>query len=394
MTVRRLLLVAATIGCLATASLAGCTRRPHDTLPTRLSDQAFWRLIETVSEPSGYFRSDNLLSNEDTFQQIVPALQARVPRDRVYLGVGPEQNFTYIVELRPRIAFVLDIRRQNLLLHLLYKALIEQSADRVDFLSRLFSRPRPATGPEGRTAREMFDAFRLIAPSQELFRANLRAVVAHLTETHHFPLTNEDLASIEYVYRAFYDGGPDLRYAMPRPFGGGRLFPSYADLLSASDAAGTARSYVADEERFATLKQYQERNLVVPLVGDFAGPRALQTLGRYLRTHGAAIGAFYTSNVEQYLFQQSRGWMTFADNMRALPVDDRSILLRSRFSFGMSYRALGAAAGVATRRSVMVFDVIPELLKAARNNEIHVYGDVLERAQTGPSPSAPQDESH
>jgi hypothetical protein len=37
---------------------------------------------------------------------------------------------------------VLDIRRQNMLEHLTYKALFEMSTDRADFLSRLFSRQR------------------------------------------------------------------------------------------------------------------------------------------------------------------------------------------------------------------------------------------------------------
>ena len=62
----------------------------------------------------------------------------------MYLGVGPEQNFTYIVALRPKLAFIVDIRRGNMNEHLLYKAFIELSADRADFLSRLFARPRPA----------------------------------------------------------------------------------------------------------------------------------------------------------------------------------------------------------------------------------------------------------
>jgi hypothetical protein len=34
----------------------------------RLADREFWRLIEEFSEPNGFFRSDNLVSNEDTFQ--------------------------------------------------------------------------------------------------------------------------------------------------------------------------------------------------------------------------------------------------------------------------------------------------------------------------------------
>src|SRR6188508_1159289 len=65
-------------------------------LPARLSDQEFWRLSSTFSEPNGFFRSDNLLSNESGYQYIVPDLIAATKSGRVYLGVGPEQNFTYI----------------------------------------------------------------------------------------------------------------------------------------------------------------------------------------------------------------------------------------------------------------------------------------------------------
>lgn len=383
MTLRRLLLLAAVLGSLGAAGLTRCGRAARDTLPASLSDQAFWQVVESMSEEGGYFRSDNLLSNEDSFQRALPALQERVPRDRVYIGVGPEQNFTYLVEMEPRIAFILDIRRQNLLLHLLYKALIEQSADRIEFLSRLFSRPRPPALSSQSTARELFDTYRGVSPSPEQFEATLGAVLQRLTSTHGFPLSEQDRAGIRYVYQAFYDSGPDLRYGLPRAVGGGRFFPSYAELLSATDETGTARSYLADDGRFARLKRYQERNLVVPLVGDFAGPHALQALGRYLRTHRSTVGLFYTSNVEQYLFQQADGWTRFAANMRALPVDEHSLILRSRFAFGGGYGRQGFG-GFPPRRSVMVVDVIPELLRVARTNGIHSYADVLARAQPLP----------
>src|SRR5207245_2625298 len=115
-------------------------------LPARLTDQEFWGLTETLSEAGGFFRSDNFLSNERGYQQIIPDLLERIGPGRggVYLGVGPEQNFAYIVALKPQMAFIIDIRRGNLHEHLLYKALFEMSATRADFLSRLFSRSRPA----------------------------------------------------------------------------------------------------------------------------------------------------------------------------------------------------------------------------------------------------------
>src|SRR6185295_6888209 len=112
-------------------------------LPNRLSDEAYWKMISDFSEPGGRFSSDNFVSNELGIQLVLSDLTKDRKSDGAYLGVGPEQNFTYIVALQPKIAFIFDIRRQNLIEHLLYKALMELSSDRADFLSRLFSRPRP-----------------------------------------------------------------------------------------------------------------------------------------------------------------------------------------------------------------------------------------------------------
>src|SRR5438034_648482 len=154
------------------------TPRVHvasDTLPKQLSDRAFWQMIVDFSERGGFFRSDNLVSNESTFQEVIPELKQRAAGG-VYIGVGPDQNFTYITALQPRIAFVVDIRRQNMLLHLMYKAIIEMSEDRADFLSRLFSRPRPPHLDRNSTPQALFDAYRNMTPSDALFRKNLRAI--------------------------------------------------------------------------------------------------------------------------------------------------------------------------------------------------------------------------
>ena len=114
-----------------------------DTLPNRLSDREFWKLVEDLSEPNGSFRSDNLLSNELQFQYVIPELtRIAQPGGRIS-GSAPEQNFTYIAALRPAMAFIIDIRRGNLDLQLLYKALFELSSDRAQFVSLLFSKPRP-----------------------------------------------------------------------------------------------------------------------------------------------------------------------------------------------------------------------------------------------------------
>src|SRR5262245_8998623 len=64
-------------------------------VPTHLTDQEFWSLVSELSEPGGSFRSENLLSNELRLQYVIPDLVRNAPRGRAYIGVGPEQNFTY-----------------------------------------------------------------------------------------------------------------------------------------------------------------------------------------------------------------------------------------------------------------------------------------------------------
>src|SRR4028118_750990 len=109
-------------------------------------DVGFGPLIEALSEPGPGPHADNLMTNEDSFPRVAGELARRAPRDGIYLGVGPDQNFTYIAHARPGLAFVLDFRRRNLLLHLVHKALFSLSADRVAYLTRLTAR-RP--GPLG-----------------------------------------------------------------------------------------------------------------------------------------------------------------------------------------------------------------------------------------------------
>jgi hypothetical protein len=344
-------------------------------LPARIGDQEFWHLVVDLSEPGGFFRSDNLVSNETTFQHVIPELRKRTRRNGVYLGVGPDQNFTYIAAMQPRIAFIVDVRRQNMLLHLMYKAIIEQSSDRAEFVSLLFSRPRPRGVTARASAEELFTAFSAMQPGDKLFDKNLRAITDRLRSHHHFPLTGTDLRSLEYVYRAFYTAGPDLRYSFPRgPWFAG--FPTYAELMMESDGDGGQHSYLASEENFQAVRELERRNLIVPVVGDFGGSKAIRAVGEYLRRHNLTVTAFYTSNVEQYLFQGD-GWKRFFGNVAALPLDPDSTFIRAYFN-NMGYRYQVTAPGV---RSATLLDPIEEEVEAFNEGRIQSYYDVVERSQ-------------
>ena len=298
-----------------------------EALPARLTDREFWKLVSDSSEAGGTFRSDNLLSNEVRFQYVIPELIEVAAPGRAYIGVGPGQNFTYIAAIRPAMAFIVDIRRGNLQLHLVYKALFEMSADRAEFVSRLFSRKRP----EGLTARatiaEIFSAFATVEATEALYDQNLKAVQNHLVVKHRLALSSDDLKGIEYVYNAFFKFGPGLQYSSSDGFGGG-YEPTYLDLMVATDATGQPRGYLADEEKFLLVKDLQTRNAVVPVVGDFAGQKAIRAIGKYLTDKGATVSAFYVSNVEQYL-RLYRTWNAFCGNVRMLPLDETSTFVRA-----------------------------------------------------------------
>ena len=111
--------------------------------------------------------------------------------------------------------------------------------------------------------------------------------------------------------------------------------------MTTNDGAGEMRSFLASEALFAVMKELESKNLVIPLVGDFAGPKALRSVGRYIKDKepGATVGAFYLSNVEQYL-GQSGLWQAFCNNVASLPLNDSS-----RFIYSQGGAAGGGRGG-------------------------------------------------
>jgi len=297
-------------------------------LPAEISDKDFWRMIVDLSEPGGAYSYENFISNELQYQDVVPALKATTKPGRVYIGVGPEQNFTYASVLQSKLAFVIDIRRQNMVEMLMYKALFDMSPNRADFVSNLFSRPRPAGLNTKTTPAALFTAYESAKVDPALSAKNLAAIKAYMTK-HGYELTSEDVGSIDKVFDAFTRGGPGINYyfASATPVG---LGPSregtYTRMMNTTDSTGHNSSFLAAEENYLYVREMQRKNLIVPLVGDFAGPAAIRNVGRYLTEHKATVGAFYISNVETYLSDPQK--QTFYENVATLPVDSSSMFIR------------------------------------------------------------------
>lgn len=345
-------------------------------LPTRLTDEAFWKLITDFSEPGGSFVSDNFVSNELAFQDVLGGLTDGRKPGGVYLGVGPEQNFTYIAALMPKIAFVFDIRRQNMIEHLTYKALFEMSGDRGDFLSRLFARPRPADLEKDSSAVVLFNAFHDVAPDEALYEETVRAIKQRLTKDHGFALTTDDENAVGFILRAFFVGGPDLTYSGPRPANGRTILPSYEEMLTDSDSNGKPRSFLATEQNFLAVRQLEKDNLIVPLVADFGGPSAIRSVGQYLKERNATVSAFYLSNVEQYLFM-SESWKKFYGNVAALPLDSKSVFIRPLINVGNGTYTASPLFRAGFHWDTMLFPIEP-LIAAFEGGMIQNYYDIIQ----------------
>jgi hypothetical protein len=288
----------------------------------------FSRLIRELSDDGGYFRSDNFTSNETAYLTVVDTLKRLGASGGAYIGVGPEQNFTYIAKIRPRIAFIVDIRRQAIIQHLMYKAVFHLSPDRVEFLSLLFSRPLPKDKAPKPAAPidEILTFFSQAATDEKTYAANLALIRKTIEEEFQFPLAELDLKSLDYVYKSFRDDGLDISYRMDDSRGG--YFPTLKELILQTDLNNKLGNFLASNEDYDFVRNMHRKNLIIPVVGDFAGKKALKAVGDYLRKNGLTVTAFYTSNVEQYLFQ-NEVFAGFVGNVRTLPMDDRSLFIRS-----------------------------------------------------------------
>jgi hypothetical protein len=439
------------------------------------------------------------------FGDVIRRLRAAGDTGGAYLGVGPEQNFSYLAGLKPRIAFLVDIRRQAVMQHLMFKAIFELSKDRADFVSLLFSKPRPLGLTDSTSVADLWERYWYVTTDTSAFRGNLGRILGQLRQTHGFALDSADVALLTYVYTAFYEIGPRIDYtgagssptilsavryplgptaAAPPPVLVAHLPPenipvadpskpttslsgtvrdssgspllgvivritsaglpmltstgtvrpmtattndsgvyrfadlpagitasidvtrlgyrsvtvdsirltqtrvtrdivlpqaaltlngtamlytvrgsvsgvvvtptqgpyggtNFAALTAAVDAGGVARSFLGTEENYRFVKDLQSRNLFIPIVGDFSGPKAIRSVGEYLRAHDTPLTAFYTSNVEDYLFKGGT-WRAFYDNVATLPVTPASVFIRGSTFCPISTNLAAIAAGRAS----------------------------------------------
>lgn len=294
-------------------------------------------LVEALSESGGYFDSDNFVSNESSYLTILPRMHDLGIEGGVYLGVGPDQNFSYLSAIRPEQAIIIDIRRQNMLQHVLLKALMERARSRLEYLALLFSKPvrLPADLGKSLTLGQLLDSIDQIEGDAAVYDENFVWVRSRIIKEFRFPLTEHDLGVLDYIYKSFKNYDLDMRYkSYGREFQW--RYPTLRSLILEKDLNGAYGNFLASEGDFQWLKKFQEEDRLIPVVGDLGGKNAMRKIARFLREHHKRVSAFYVSNVEFYLMRNG-GFEEYVENVRQFPIDDHSIFIRSYFGYGVPH---------------------------------------------------------
>jgi len=331
---------------------------------------SFARLVAELSEPGGYFDTDNLISNESSYLHVAPRLERGGVSGGVYIGVGPDQNFSYIARIRPSVAFLVDIRRDNLLLHLLFKALFAASRNRVEYLSLLTGRPAP-DGVEGWRDASIEKIAAYIDGAKPSDTAALDRRLHDAIQRFGVPVSAKELETIDRFHATFIHAGLSLRFQTygrePQSY-----YPNYRELLMETDREGRQRSFLASEDDFQFVRSIEGRDRVIPVVGDLGGTHAVAAIGRWMKEHDERLSAFYVSNVENYLFRDG-AFGRYMENLNRLPHNERSVIVRSIFG---RFNLPESAPGYYSTSTVQNLN---ELLANFSAGRVRSYGDLLGR---------------
>ena len=341
----------------------------------RIPDSSFAALVARLSESGGYFDSDNIISNEGSYLQIHNQLTKLGVRGGVYIGVGPDQNFSYIAFIRPSIAFMLDVRRDNMLEHLLFKSLFELSRNRFEYLCRLFGKPVPpdVASWTGREIGFIVAYLNQTPTDSQAVAATRRASNDRITKTG-VALDRRDRQVIDRYRAEFIVDGLDTRYSSLGR--NNRMdYPTFGQLMLATNRAGRQVSFLADENAYQYVRSMQLENRIVPVVGNVAGDKAVKAIGTYASEHSLRVSAFYLSNVEQYLMGRDGGFDLYARNVKLLPHDSTSVIIRSYFGrFGMRHPLFVPGANTISTSMIQPIDTF---LRSFAAGEIRTYGDLV-----------------
>jgi hypothetical protein len=338
-------------------------------------ESTYGRTFLRLSETAGYFPSENVVSNETSYLHVLDAMRREGVKGGAYIGVGPDQNFSYIAAIRPEVAFMFDIRRDAMLEHQLFKAVFAMSRNRLEYLCVLLAKPLPANVDAWKDS-SITSLVRFIDTTNASVELAKSSEIEIESRARKFgiPLSDNDIGVLALYRSAFIRYGLDVQYSSLNGSMMGNM-PGWRELLIEVDRAGHQANYLAADSLFQFVKRMEAENRIIPVTGNAAGPTALRKLGDEIRARNLVVSAMYMSNVEQYLFRDL-SFNAFAENVKTLPRNEKSVMIRSLFGGGrggMGWHPL-TVAGYNSTQILQSMDAFVAEFDAGR---VRGYNDLL-----------------
>lgn len=310
-----------------------------------------------LAPPPTDYGLDCFVSSEVGYNEVIARCAPSAERPGgAYLGVGPDQNYTYIGALRPALAVILDARLDNLLEHLIFKLAFAEARDPLDYLCLLLGRAR-ATGPgDGLTAR--LRAQPLDAAAAAVFSANVRrAFQARWTSDERL------LARVERLLREFVRRQLAVTSVSETCLANLDKIPDFEEVITSTTPEGFNFHYLTDAGRFGVVKALHAEDRIIPLLGNVVSPEGIAAARRVVEGAGLKLSTVYLSNLEEFLLQRyviegdritgrpnplglfegapGQAYAALIERLAALPCDDDAVLIRFFFPAEHRGRQLG-----------------------------------------------------
>ena len=327
------------------------------------------RLIQQLGDkPVGPASADNLMTNEDSIASVVDEIDSKVPAGQVYLGVGPDQNFTLMTHARPAAGFIIDYRRKNQLLHFLHQALLQISESRIEYLENFWA--RPFSGPRHHQMQLSAEGFMAGFDKVEIDQRKLREVQekvrVEIGRWHE--LSPDELNEIARIQARLAGPGPEARFLALK------MYPTIRQMITGPSRSGKPGHWLADDESYATMRQLSLSGQIYPIAGDWAanaegGETVFSKLAAHLRQESRQVGCYYISDVEFFVFRSGR-FSDYLANLALLPWHPGAVVIRT------STREISHRERMPGKSSTTICRPVKAFLEACHLGKINRWEDL------------------
>ncbi len=327
------------------------------------TDNNFSNIIKQLDDPpTGPSSADNLMTNEDSIASIVDQISKEVPKGQVYLGVGPDQNYSLMAQVEPSYGFILDYRKKNQLLHLFQKALVEISADQQTYLENFWGRNFPEL-PLG--LNDLENRLKTIAhqPVNESLLQSTKEKVRKTISKWNL-LNEQEFQEIATIQSRLAGPGPDARFLALK------MYPTLGSLITMPSRSGQPSHWLGSEPSYACIRRLHVSSRILPIVGDWAATGSIRRLSGYLKSNQLQVGCIYMSDVEFFLLRGGL-FQKYIEKLAELPLHPDSRIIRT------STREIRHPERIPGRSSTTIVRPLRRFLEIAKAGKIKVWDDLF-----------------